>query len=284
MPAMTTMTAEMLLHAYHDAHPGATTQTFAAWQVVGDAAHRSSYELLADWVSREARGEVALDVACGDGYLLERLLAQPHPPAAVIGVDASEAELKVARRRRSLKRGVALHHGRAQDLLLPTGEVQAVACHMALMLMDPLEPVLESIARVLTDDGALGAIVAAGTHDPVSQGFLAHLRALRSAPPPTLGDPRAFSAEGLRELLSPHFAHIEISAHTLARTASPEQIWQDLSARYDVFLLDPEAREALHTAFLADLADPTAPITVTLQIHFVQAWRGRQSKNQPVHQ
>ena len=267
-----TPTADDLLHAYHAAHPGATTRTFGRWVV--DGGPQSSYDLLADFVAREAAGEVALDVACGDGYLLERLLAHPTPPAAVIGVDASEAELKAARRRRSLKRGCALHLGRAQDLPIPDAEVQAAACHMALMLMLPVEPVIDSLARVLTPDGAFGAIVSASSDSPAFIRFVDHLRAIRSVAPPPLGDERVFSAEGLRALFAPHFSRVEVTAHSLSRTAPPADLWPDLAGMYDVFLLPAEEQAALHAAFLADFEDPAAPITVGTQVHFVRAWRG----------
>jgi SAM-dependent methyltransferase len=269
---MTILTADELLHAYHDAHPGATTRAFARWRL--DETARSSYDVLADFVAGASAGEVALDVACGDGFLMERLLAHPTPPAAVIGVDASAAELKVARRRRSLKRGTALHLGRAQDLPIPTGEVQAAACHMALMLMLPIEPVIDSIARILTEDGAFGAIVSAGSRDPVYARFVTHLRAVRSVPMPPLGDDRVFSDAGLRALLAAHFPRVEVSRHTLSRTAPPADLWPDLAGMYDVFLLDEDARAALRTAFLADFADPAEPVTAGFQVHFVRACGG----------
>ena len=89
------------MHAFHTAHPGATPVALSHWQV--DDTQTSSYDLLADFLSEQAGGEVIVDLGCGDGFLAEQLIKADNGPLAVIGVDASPAELKKAKKRLRLR-------------------------------------------------------------------------------------------------------------------------------------------------------------------------------------
>jgi hypothetical protein len=74
----------------------------------------------------------------GDGYLLELLVANgPH-----IGIDRSAAELGLARRR--LGEAAPLVRSDATGPPIATGSMGGARCHYALMLLQPLEAVLES--------------------------------------------------------------------------------------------------------------------------------------------
>jgi SAM-dependent methyltransferase len=245
------------LHAFHSAHPGATPAAMESWRI--DDTGRSSYDLLADFLVGEAGGEVVVDLACGDGVLTERLLDADGGPLAVIGVDASPEELKAAKRRLRLR--AVLHHGLADRLPIPSEEVAGVGCHMALMLMQPIEDVIAEIARVLVPGGVFGAVVgASGPVEPAMETFIALLDALpeeHRPPRPSLGDPRARSAEGLTALLAPHFSRIEISEHVLWTEGEAEALWSALALTYDAFALTAEGRAALRSGFFDALGTDT---------------------------
>jgi SAM-dependent methyltransferase len=93
------------------------------------------------WCAEALDGHAAvLDLACGSAPLVELL-----PAGAWVGIDASEAELTTARARGP----VPVVRGRAERLPIAAGAVGAVACTMALMVVQPLDGVLAELGRVL---------------------------------------------------------------------------------------------------------------------------------------
>ena len=147
---------ETFLRSFHALHPGCTSQTMAS---ATTADGFSSYEILASNIplfssSKEMR---VLDLACGDGYLLN-LLADRHQAGLELhGLDMSVAELSAAERR--LKGRARLHLGRAQKLPFESASFDAVTCHMALMLMDDLDEVIAEVRRILKPGGKFSAII-----------------------------------------------------------------------------------------------------------------------------
>ncbi|WMS44659.1 methyltransferase domain-containing protein [Acuticoccus sp. MNP-M23] len=119
---------------------------------------RNTYEWLADVIDPAAHRSL-MDLACGSGPLIA-LCHQRHGSALdLAGVDMSADELQLLRDR--LPDGAAtLHHGMAQDLgAFPPGSVDVVLCHWALTLMDPVEPVLTEVNRILARGGVFAAVV-----------------------------------------------------------------------------------------------------------------------------
>lgn len=90
-----------------------------------------------------------LDLACGSGPLYG------HHPGGWVGVDRSDAELRLA------CEGGARRAVRAAADRLPfaQGAVSGVACSMALMILQPLPAVLAEIARVLDRSGVAVLLV-----------------------------------------------------------------------------------------------------------------------------
>ena len=80
------------LQGWHDGHPGATS---AMLDSLTDEAGRNSYEVLAAVI--QDGDEPVLDLACGDGYLLELL----HPNRACVGMDWNIGELDAVDTRHS---------------------------------------------------------------------------------------------------------------------------------------------------------------------------------------
>jgi ubiquinone/menaquinone biosynthesis C-methylase UbiE len=124
-----------------------------------DEAGRTTYQWLAEQGAVPGSDcPTILDLACGSGPLLAECAAS-YPGADLIGVDMSPDELALAKARLSGS-VVTLHQAMAQDLsMIDTASVDVVLCHWALTLMDPVEPVMAEIGRVLRDDGVFAAIV-----------------------------------------------------------------------------------------------------------------------------
>lgn len=138
------------LQAWHERHAGATS---AVLGTLVDGAGRNSYRVLAD--AMLDGGEPALDLACGDGYLLELM----RSGSAYLGADRNVAELDAANRR--LRHATPLVQADAARLPVATAALQSVSCHFALMLLQPLEDVLAELARVLRPDGLLAVMLPA---------------------------------------------------------------------------------------------------------------------------
>ena len=143
------------LRAWHARHPGATGKVVQ----VGRASDPiGSYARLASLV-REDHDLCVVDLACGDGPLTRELATQLGAHARILGIDASEEDLALARAHFAGDPRVSFRCELAQRTSLATGSASAVLCHYALMLMNPLAPVVSEIARVLAPGGLFAAVV-----------------------------------------------------------------------------------------------------------------------------
>jgi SAM-dependent methyltransferase len=105
------------------------------------------------WVAdRLDASDRVLDLACGSGPIAAR-----HP-GPWVGMDISASELKRARARPPARAAPLVL---ADGVALPfaPGSFDAVACSMALMLIQPVEAALAEIARVLVPGGRLVALL-----------------------------------------------------------------------------------------------------------------------------
>jgi ubiquinone/menaquinone biosynthesis C-methylase UbiE len=185
------------LQAWHERHAGATS---AVLGTLLDGAGRNSYRVLAD--AMLDGGEPALDLACGDGYLLELMRSS----STCFGADLSLAELDAASRR--LLHATPLVQADAARLPIATAALGSVSCHFALMLLQPLDDVLAELARVLRPGGLLATILpATPPEDPPTpwSAFRAAWRDVTTTYPvviPPLQDDRALQREQLTAVLT----------------------------------------------------------------------------------
>jgi SAM-dependent methyltransferase len=213
---------------------------------------RSSYQVIADETGVLSRDSRLLDLACGDGYLLDLLARLGF--SNLIGVDLSLEELSRARER--LGPCAELSCQDAHALTLPAGSVEVVVCHMALMLMEPVEPVLAEIARILEPGGRFIAVVNRYIHDPVLEVYRRRLHRTTAEIGMNrlhLGDPRAFTAEGLCELIDGQGFDREaltIQDFEVRTRAMPSVLWSMLRLTYDVFQLPESAQATLEGRLL----------------------------------
>lgn len=248
MRAMVALDDATLLERYH-ATPGRTVHMLSGFR---DVDRRTSYDVLVDAVSELPREARVLDLACGDGCLLGRLAARGF--SRLSGIDRSAHELAAARTR--LPAATALHESTADALPFAGGAFDAVVCHMALMLMDPVEPVVAAIARVLRPGGVLAAVI--NRHHP-DRAFAEFSRALATVTRDAglerlrLGAPELYTEAGLRARLAPprFAAPIELRDFIVERCATPDELWPCFAATYDVFRLPVTAQAALERALRA---------------------------------
>ncbi len=259
-----------LLRRFH-AQPGQTPLWLAPWRT---REGRTSYEVLVEQTATLPRSSRLLDVACGDGHLLH-LLAQAGL-RDVVGVDQSPEEL--ARARERLGPGAELHCQQVPPLPLPDGSVDVVVCHMALMLLEPLEPILAEIARVLAPGAGFVAIVNRYVVDPVNEIYrkwLHRTTAEAGLARFRVGDPRVYTTEGLTELVrGPAFDEQSLVIRDVdlhART-TPAALWGSLRRLYDVFQLPEDVRAKVERRVLLawePLVDQDGMLSCTMGIRIL---------------
>jgi ubiquinone/menaquinone biosynthesis C-methylase UbiE len=191
----------------------------------------------------------------------------------LIGVDMSPGELAAARARLGDGRAELLCE-RAQALSLPDASVDHVLCHMALMLMAPLDAVLRELRRVSKPGGVLAAMLP-GEPKPgdATERFGRELQAVLhgAAEQLSIGDPRVDAPWTLRRVLEQTgYTLVAVEPVPLRLDATPAELWRVFEASYTVDLLEPEARQRLEPAFLGavqDLVRPdgTVPCSMNLQ-------------------
>lgn len=244
MPMNAVSPGELYLQDFHDRVPGVTRAAFAGLPAcIGERRYPSSYAVLVSIAKQASRSAGLLDLACGDGHLLQ-LVAESGCSGRLVGVDISRGDLAIARCR--LPGEVLLLQERAQELSLQSGSVDIVLSHMALMLLDDIETVLGEIRRVLIPGGTLAAVVGRSflTGEPnmvfqkIFQPFAqAHLTQLR------IGDRRTRSVEGWRELLQQAgFDGCRFKDVDVPWQPTPVELWDALTQTYDIDRLSPSIR------------------------------------------
>jgi SAM-dependent methyltransferase len=195
----------------------------------------------------------------------------------LIGVDQSPHELAAARER--LGGRAEFHCQDAGSLPFPAHSVDRVMCHMALMLLEPVDTVLGEIARVLKPGGLLVAVINRPHPDPAWDVFRrellritaeARLNRLR------LGNPHIFTEEGTRTLFrgtSFDENGLVFRDFVIRTRVAPHQLWSMFELMYDVFRLSAPAREQLAQRSLAawePLLDDTGLISAGLGMRLIK--------------
>jgi ubiquinone/menaquinone biosynthesis C-methylase UbiE len=236
---------EQYLQAWHTRYPDACT-------IFNEARDEDGLSSVDQLLRIAPPGARVLDVACGAGYLLRALIESKR--AHVAGVDLTFPELAIARERAP---AALLSQARAQQLPFRDGSFDGVLCHMALMLLDDVDGVLDEITRVLRPGGLFAAVTnSAAEASQVAQAFGSALKGKRqmadhSLLAPALGDPRAQQPEGLKELVGGRFANVSVKPFEITQAVPRESLWRYLKqAAYglDAFpdSIGAEVIEALH--------------------------------------
>ena len=230
-----------------EAHRKAPSMSPAAFADCRSSGGQSSYDWLAEELPTDC--DLVLDLGCGDGFLIPFLQRKLSAATKIAGIDMSEAELRLAEKR-GLGKNVTLRRAEADATGLAAASVDAVLCHMAFMLMLPIESVVAEILRVLKPGGIFAAVVSGR---PGSQELFAKIRGhvgdffAREFPKmttPLTGDPRVQTESGLREVLA-GFDTLTISSDTFLARLSPQEVWDHIKNMYIIGSLPEPSRSRL---------------------------------------
>lgn len=119
----------------------------------GDLWHRALIDPALLGLLGTVRGRSVLEIACGNGYLTRRLKRRGATRA--VGVDASAASIRIARRRETAHpSGAEFVRGDAARLSrFPAGSFDRIVANMALMDIRDAEATIREIGRLLAPGG-----------------------------------------------------------------------------------------------------------------------------------
>ena len=207
---------ESFLQQAHKQGASMTPRAFGQYKTSGG---KTSYELLAQTLAPEHKK--ILDLACGDAHLFQ-FIFKVNPEAVISGVDMSEGELAIARQKYGNHSLVQLVQARAESVPLPSDSQDALLCHMALMLMFPIDSVIKEMERLLRPSGILSGVVGGAAKEgefilEIQKTLTRYLRNKYNVSQlPSTGDPRFRSQEGIADLFtqtqfeSPEFENIDL--------------------------------------------------------------------------
>lgn len=228
---------EDYLKTYHDQSPGMTIDRITKYPTVAGCI---SYELLVREIDLlPAPPQLIVDLACGNGPLTKICLEKMAKGGKVIGVDISKGELEEARKTIQSKQVTFLCE-RAQCLSLPGGSVDVVLCHLALMLMKPIEPVIQEVARILKPGGLFaGIILIPPKEETVAHKFYEIVgwflkEQFSDLLNEGIGDPRVKTKVGLQSLLpqSDWVSNLKMEDHEFLMDDMPKNLWKNLQGFY----------------------------------------------------
>jgi SAM-dependent methyltransferase len=239
------------LRRWHARFPGGTTRQFAPATIQGLGG--SSYELLVDDLESLPSLTSLLDVACGDGYLLQRI-AEHFPAIQITGIDASREELALARGR-SMAAQFGLLEARADAMPFENAAFDAATCHMALMLFDDARAAVHEIARVVRPGGMFAAVLgpAPGASEAVQRfgGKLNDIERAQGLAPLDIGDP-AVQSGGLRGVFdSKEWSSLSLDMVALRFDGDDDRVREMLMGMYNMARLSDNARLELNS-YLTD--------------------------------
>ena len=245
---------EKHLNEVHRKHPGFTELIASNSR---DKYGNTSYDLLLNLLDKEKNLNV-LDIACGSGYMLDLCYKRFGVSFKLTGIDMSNSELELARKKVN-SNNFKLHLGMAQDLsFLDDNSFDAILCHWALTLMDPIVPVLNNIYRLLKNKGFFAAIID-GDMDAVPEYQKVHniiYKYVQKEHPNygviELGDVRVRNSNDLKKLSKKTFPNSDviITKHILYFSDYPKSLATEVARFfYASFVLSDQA----HARMLKEL-------------------------------
>jgi ubiquinone/menaquinone biosynthesis C-methylase UbiE len=246
---------EAHLISAHAEQPRMTPEAFAGFKTDAGA---DSYQTLAGELNGQETQIV--DLACGDGHLIPYILDRVGSLARVTAVDMSPEGI-VAARESLTDRRVEFVVARAQELPLPDNVVDHVLCHMAFMLMTPVEPVVAELRRVLKPGGRFSAVIGGGAAEGLYRQIQRLLGLFVQAHLPRYGEARVGSsavgdAEGLDGLFKDGFQlPVTMRQFHLRYHVTPEGVWTYARNMYFVPAMPEPVQRELRDELMAVARD-----------------------------
>ncbi len=218
----------------------------------------SSYEILAKNIELFHRpAQRLIDLGSGSGHMLKYISPQIRKNDLVTAVDMSEDEIKIAAKDYGNNSQIKFVAARAQNLPFSDESIDLIGAHMSMMLMRPIEPVVDEIYRVLKKGGRLLAVTnstepASGTLGLFNATILdfikSHYPQFKQLPN---GDIRTRNLDGLKELFLPRFKSVEqFTPFYLNIEVTPDGAWAFCNTLVSVNIVPQDKRSELRSRIL----------------------------------
>lgn len=256
----------------HARDPRMTPEAFAGFRTDEGL---SSYEVLAAELKSESKD--VLDLACGDGHLIPHLLPRLDAAAGVVGLDMSPEGLELARAQvRDPRVNFAL--ARAQAMPLEDDSIDHILCHMAFMLMSPVEPVVAEIRRVLRPRGRFSVVISGGEPAGLYREIRRLIGIFVQFHLPRYQEARGSRAqvgtpEGVQALFGAEFT-VAVRDFQLRYHVEPEGLWNYARNMYFVPMMPEHAQRELKGDLLAlarDHSDNSGKIAFYVPMKLISA-------------
>lgn len=237
------------LKRFHSKNPGATA--LALGKAV-DSKGVSSYDRLASLSLGLSESSKILDLACGDGFLLERISILRRDGIGLYGVDFSSRELELA-----VDRGIEGAELLQMDVLelnFPSNFFDVVLCHMSFMLFEDPKRVADIVFNILRPGGVFGVILGdGGSPEGARKVFVKLIKEAvgkLGGTCPELGSRVVRSVEGLRAVMAGlGFLEAKIEGFQLQIFGSDEENFDNLKLMYNFEALTDEGKVFVERAF-----------------------------------
>lgn len=201
--ASTSAEWDRYLWSFHEEHPDANE----LFTLLRTGAKLTSYQVLAR--SIQGLGKKILDLGCGDGNFVDAL-SHANDDIRITGIDVSQTELTIARRRHGADPRVRFDQEDARNLPYDDASFDIVVAHQFLNFMTDPVHVLHEAARVLAPGGRALIVANRGwtKHRDVNWIYVhsAAVEALEHTYPafawPVMGDRRIYSEPGILEIFA----------------------------------------------------------------------------------
>lgn len=235
-----------------EVHKEAPSMTPPAFSIHRTGLGQNSYQVLTDTLTSLPRTDIRLlDLACGDGHLAHSCLEKLGPQGSYLGIDMVESEIAKARSLFSDPR-ISFMCAPAQKLPIESESIDVVLCHLAFMLMLPVEPVIQELSRVLVNGGIFSAVTgAAKSKNSIASEIGQVIGSFIKPRYPQFvgvkfGDDRTNTVEGLRLLIneaSGFSDRIEVKDFDIiVRCQTSEELWAFYKDTYFIGILPYEER------------------------------------------
>jgi len=249
---------EYLKQAHHEA-PGMTPHAFDDFKASNG---QNSYQVLAKTLGKLSSKQVRiLDLACGDGHLIPFIQKMAEEPAQILGVDMSADELEIAKTKK-FGSNVIFKCEMANSISESSNSFDAILCHMALMLMTPIEPVVLELYRLLRPNGLIASVVGSSpselsfnmTYRKILNGFIKEKYPKFIAP--VTGDQRINTQKDLQSVF-PESKFYDLKAENIClfKDIQPMESWNYFKDMYLVTILPDKEKAELRSRIVAAAED-----------------------------
>ena len=234
--------SEFLLN-YHKLNTGSTYEIFKNFK---SQSGYNSYELISNEieVTKTKRVEI-LDIACGNGIISQYCLEKNLSNIKYIGIDISKHQIELARTK-YCKENIEFKIEDSGDMSFNNSQFDYVVCHLAFMLLNPVDKTISQIERVLKANGFFIAIVnSRKTKDGLLKSILIKVSQFIKSKYPDFGiknggNIKTYDKEGLEFLLKEYptlSENLKVIELELERKMTSIELWEFISSTYHVFSL-----------------------------------------------